>query len=95
MGGVFLSDPDAEKIKAERLSKMQEEFGKKRAKKLEIEVNDVNFETEVIEKSGSIPVVVDFWATWCAPCLMLSPTLEKLAKEFEGKFASKLFALSD
>ncbi len=81
-----MSDPDAEKIKAERLSKMQEEFGKKRAKKLEIEVNDVNFETEVIEKSGSIPVVVDFWATWCAPCLMLSPTLEKLAKEFEGKF---------
>ncbi len=53
---------------------------------MKIEVNDENFQKEVIDKSGKVPVVVDFWATWCMPCLMLGPILEKLAKEFEGKF---------
>jgi len=50
------------------------------------DVNDKNFEKEVIEKSKKIPVVADFWASWCSPCLMLSPILEKLAKEYNGKF---------
>ena len=52
---------------------------------MKINVNDSNFEKEVIEKSKETPVIVDYWATWCTPCLMLGPTLEKLAKEFEGK----------
>ncbi len=52
---------------------------------MEIIVTDDNFEKEVIEKSKEVPVIVDYWATWCTPCLMLGPTLEKLAKEFEGK----------
>ena len=56
------------------------------AKKLELEVKDANFEKEVIERSKDVPVVADFWATWCMPCNMLSPTLEKLAKEYGGKF---------
>ncbi len=81
-----MQDEEAERIKTEKLRKMQEEVRKKEVKKLEIEANDSNFEKEVIEKSKTVPVVVDFWASWCMPCLMLSPTLEKFANEFRGKF---------
>ena len=42
-----------------------------------------NFEEEV--KKSDIPVVVDFWATWCGPCKMLSPVLASLADEYDGK----------
>ncbi len=52
----------------------------------EIEVNDENFQEKVIEQSKKVPVVVDFWASWCSPCLMLGPILEKVAKDYEGKF---------
>lgn len=46
-------------------------------------VNDSNFESEVLGATG--PVLVDFYTTWCGPCKMLSPIVEKLADEFEGK----------
>ena len=42
------------------------------------EINEANFESEVIKADGA--VLVDFWASWCAPCLMLAPTLEKIAE---------------
>lgn len=44
---------------------------------------DSNFDAEVL-KSGT-PVVVDFWAEWCMPCRMLTPTIDALAEEFNGK----------
>jgi putative thioredoxin len=51
-----------------------------------IEVTEDNFQYEVLAFSNTKPVVVDFWADWCQPCHMLTPILEKLAKEANGAF---------
>ena len=48
-------------------------------------VNDANFQSDVIEASKTQPVMVDFWADWCRPCHMLSPTVEEIARENAGK----------
>jgi len=50
------------------------------------EVGLQNFEIMVLEQSHKVPVLVDFWAAWCAPCQMLMPVLAKLADEYQGKF---------
>jgi len=47
------------------------------------EVTDQSFEQDVLK--SEVPVLVDFWAEWCTPCKMLSPTVEKVAGEYEGK----------
>jgi len=48
-----------------------------------LEVTTSNWDTEVIKAQGL--VMIDFWAAWCGPCRMISPTVEELAKEYSGK----------
>jgi thioredoxin 1 len=48
-------------------------------------VSESDFQKEVIEASKTQPVMVDFWADWCGPCHMLSPTVAEIANDFSGK----------
>ena len=50
---------------------------------MEIKLTKDNFDAEVI--NSNIPVLVDFWATWCGPCRMIAPVIESIAEKFDGR----------
>jgi thioredoxin 1 len=49
---------------------------------MEVQITSENFESL---KNGNLPLVVDFWATWCGPCRMIAPVVAELAQEYDGK----------
>ncbi|MFJ9375664.1 tetratricopeptide repeat protein [Streptomyces sp. NPDC101455] len=53
---------------------------------LVIDVDEAGFESEVLQRSTEVPVVIDFWAEWCEPCKQLSPLLDRLALDYNGRF---------
>jgi thioredoxin 1 len=48
-----------------------------------VEITDANFEVEVLK--SDIPVMIDFWAEWCAPCKMIAPAVDEIAEDYKGK----------
>ena len=49
---------------------------------MEVKITNENYENY---KNGNLPLVIDFWATWCGPCRMVAPIIEELANEYDGK----------
>ena len=48
-----------------------------------VEITDSNFDSEVLK--SSVPVLIDFWAAWCAPCRALAPTVDAIADQYQGR----------
>ena len=82
------ADEGLERILAKKFKELMKhlEEGQTHSKdSLVYTVTDTDFKEKVIERSKRVPVLVDFWAEWCAPCLMLSPILERVVSNYGGK----------
>jgi thioredoxin len=77
------ADKELEEIRKKKMNKL---INAAKEREAVINVSEADFDEKVLKKSETVPVLVDFWALWCMPCRMLGPTLEKLAKESNGKF---------
>lgn len=90
LGVSMINDREEEKLLKKKMEEIRRRFAQKDEyiyeNEVEVEASDDNFQEKVIEKSKKIPVLVDFYADWCNSCRMLSPILEKIAKEYNGKF---------
>jgi putative thioredoxin len=75
---------ELEEIRQEKLRQMLNKLKEVESK---MDVTDADFEKNVIEASKQKPVLVDFWATWCVPCNVLTPLLERVVKSYKGKIS--------
>lgn len=67
----------------EKTKKLKQEKNLKKEEARPVNVSDDNFESAVLK--SDIPVLVDFWAPWCRPCLIAAPVLEKMAQQYQGR----------
>ncbi len=75
---------DLEAIRKKKLKELKKKLELK-SLPYKIDVDEKTFDKEVIERSKEVSVIVDFWAEWCKPCLLIAPILESLAKKYKGK----------
>jgi len=81
-----MSDEELERLKARKLAELvavKTNVGANKMNHAYVELTDSTFDSTLA--SSKVPVLVDFWASWCGPCMMMSPIFEKIAAKYQGK----------